>query len=112
MRASGMLRRLVGCGALAILGPVPADPSNRHADDTLAARLGRRLFFDARLSGDGKVSCATCHVPSQGFQDGRPLGPGDYAVEGMKFNMGGWWVVKFRVAADAGRDSVTFNLKL
>jgi hypothetical protein len=42
----------------------------------------------------------------------RPLGPGDYAVEGMKFNMGGWWVVKFRVAADAGRDSVTFNLKL
>ena len=42
----------------------------------------------------------------------RPLGPGDYAVDGMKFNMGGWWVVKFRVAADAGRDSVVFNLKL
>jgi hypothetical protein len=42
----------------------------------------------------------------------RPLGAGDYAVEGMKFNMGGWWVVKFRVAADAGRDSVVFNLKL
>ena len=42
----------------------------------------------------------------------RSLGAGDYAVEGMKFNMGGWWVVKFRVAADAGRDSVVFNLKL
>jgi hypothetical protein len=42
----------------------------------------------------------------------RPLGAGDYAVEGMKFNMGGWWVVKFRVAADAGRDSIVFNLKL
>ena len=42
----------------------------------------------------------------------RPLGPGDYAVDGMKFNMGGWWVVKFRVAGDAGRDSVVFNLKL
>ena len=42
----------------------------------------------------------------------RPLGPGDYAVEGMKFNMGGWWVVKFRVAADAGRDSVVFNIRL
>ena len=41
-----------------------------------------------------------------------PLGPGDYVVDGMKFNMGGWWVVKFRVAADAGRDSVVFNLKL
>ena len=42
----------------------------------------------------------------------RPLGAGDYAVEGMKFNMGGWWVVKFRVTGDAGRDSVVFNLKL
>jgi hypothetical protein len=42
----------------------------------------------------------------------RPLGAGDYAVEGMKFSMGGWWVVKFRVAGDGGRDSVVFNLKL
>ena len=42
----------------------------------------------------------------------RPLGAGDYAVEGMKFNMGGWWVVKFRVTVDGGPDSVVFNLKL
>ena len=42
----------------------------------------------------------------------RPLGNGDHAVEGMKFNMGGWWVVSFRVASPAGRDSVVFNLKL
>ena len=37
---------------------------------------------------------------------------GDYLVEGMKFNMGGWWVVKFRVDATAGNDSLVFNLKL
>ena len=42
----------------------------------------------------------------------RALGGGDHLVEGMKFNMGGWWVVTFRVSAAAGRDSVTFNLKL
>ena len=42
----------------------------------------------------------------------RPLGNGDYRVEGMKFNMGGWWVVKFRVNAAAGADSLVFNLKL
>ena len=30
----------------------------------------------------------------------------------MKFNMGGWWVVKFRVDAAAGNDSLVFNLKL
>ena len=42
----------------------------------------------------------------------RPLGNGDYRVEGMKFNMGGWWVVKFRVNAAAGADTLVFNLKL
>jgi hypothetical protein len=42
----------------------------------------------------------------------RALGNGDHLVEGMKFNMGGWWVVKFRVDAGAGRDSVVFNVKL
>ena len=42
----------------------------------------------------------------------RPLGAGDYAVEGMKFNMGGWWVVTFHVRAAGGADSLVFNLKL
>jgi hypothetical protein len=42
----------------------------------------------------------------------RALGNGDHLVEGMKFNMGGWWVVKFRVNASAGADSVVFNLSL
>ena len=40
------------------------------------------------------------------------LGDGEHLVEGMKFNMGGWWVVKFRVASAAGEDSVAFNLSL
>ena len=42
----------------------------------------------------------------------RPLGNGDHVVEGMKFNMGGWWIVKFRVDAAAGQDSLVFNVKL
>lgn len=33
--------------------------------------LGRRLFFDKRLSVDGTMSCATCHDPARGFSDGR-----------------------------------------
>jgi len=32
--------------------------------------LGRMLFFDRRLSGDGTMSCATCHIPEMGFSDG------------------------------------------
>ena len=42
----------------------------------------------------------------------KQLGNGEHIVDGMKFNMGGWWVVKFRVASALGPDSVTFNLKL
>src|SRR5215208_26434 len=62
--------------SLTSLGPLPADPSNRYADDSAAARLGHRLFFDTRLSATGEVSCASCHVPNQDFQDGRPRGVG------------------------------------
>jgi cytochrome c peroxidase len=41
-----------------------------------AAALGRRLFFDSRFSANGRVSCATCHQPELGFQDGVALGRG------------------------------------
>lgn len=52
------------------------DPSNRVADDDEAAQLGRRLFFDTRLSANGGVSCATCHKPERYFTDGLPTGQG------------------------------------
>jgi cytochrome c peroxidase len=34
--------------------------------------LGRNLFFDPRLSSNGKVSCATCHRPERAFAGGEP----------------------------------------
>ena len=58
------------------LGPAPADPTNRVADDRRAAEFGRKLFFDTRLSANGQVSCATCHNPDKEFQDGTPLARG------------------------------------
>jgi cytochrome c peroxidase len=33
--------------------------------------LGRRLFYDHRLSGNGKQACATCHLQKLAFTDGR-----------------------------------------
>jgi cytochrome c peroxidase len=45
------------------------DSSNRFADSPEAAALGKRLFEDKRLSGDGTVSCATCHVAEKAFAD-------------------------------------------
>jgi cytochrome c peroxidase len=58
------------------LEALPPDPTNRVADDPQAAELGRQLFFDTRLSANGRVACATCHKPEQEFQDGTPLANG------------------------------------
>lgn len=41
----------------------------------------------------------------------KDLGNGRYQVEGLKFNMGGWWELKFGFAG-AANDSVVFNLDL
>ncbi|MCP5073192.1 MAG: photosynthetic protein synthase I [Rhodobacteraceae bacterium] len=49
-------------------GPVPVAEV-----DAAKAALGKRLFFDARLSGDAAISCSTCHNPELGFADGLPL---------------------------------------
>jgi cytochrome c peroxidase len=49
----------------------PRDPSNAVSGDPAAIALGRRLFFDPRLSAGGAVACASCHVPARGWTDGR-----------------------------------------
>jgi hypothetical protein len=42
----------------------------------------------------------------------RSLGGGAYEIEGVRFNMGGWWEFKVTIATEAGADVVTFNLQL
>ena len=72
------------------LPPPPVDPTNAFGDRADAALLGQRLFFEPLFSGallspddngvhgslgkvgdTGKVSCASCHVPSAAFSDDR-----------------------------------------
>jgi cytochrome c peroxidase len=75
------------------LVPLPADPTNAHADDPAAAVLGKQLFFDTRFAGalgpyneqfgvdgalgasgdTGKVGCVSCHDPNNGGSDHRSL---------------------------------------
>ncbi len=62
--------------SLSSLEPLRADPSNQYSENRRAAVLGQRLFFETRLSGNGKVSCATCHLPAKDFQDALPLANG------------------------------------
>ncbi len=78
-----------GCGLseedwedLRTLGPlteeeaVPPSPTNAYAEDPGAALLGQALFFDERMSADGEISCASCHVPDNNFADIDPVSKG------------------------------------
>jgi len=69
-------RQLLTSLSLSALSELPVDPSNEVADSELAAELGHRLYFDTRLSGNGSVSCASCHKPELMFTDGLPLAVG------------------------------------
>jgi cytochrome c peroxidase len=61
----------------AFLGPLPKPPEPKDNPTTDAkVELGRRLYYDPRLSGNGAISCATCHNPALGFADGLPKGVG------------------------------------
>jgi len=52
----------------------PAPKYNKLENKKIA--LGKMLFFDPRLSGDGTMSCATCHNPKLGWADGLPKAHG------------------------------------
>ncbi|MBK9328005.1 MAG: hypothetical protein IPM95_01565 [Sphingobacteriales bacterium] len=43
-----------------------------YKDNPLYAELGKKLFFDKRLSADGSMSCGTCHQPQNFFTDRLP----------------------------------------
>lgn len=55
--------------------PVPAVPAGNPMSDAKVS-LGRRLFFDPRLSVTGRYSCASCHDPRRSFSDGLPRAVG------------------------------------
>ena len=46
--------------------------------------LGRRLFFDRRLSRDGSLACFSCHDPDRAFSDGRPIAVGVSGRQGRR----------------------------
>jgi len=60
--------------------PVPAD--NPLTVD--AVELGRLLFHDTRLSRDGLVSCASCHLQHLAFSDGQALSTGIEGRTGLR----------------------------
>ena len=69
-------KKVIRSLSLSSLPPLPPDPSNAYADNPKAIELGKKLFFDKRFSANGKVSCATCHIPEYSFTDRLALARG------------------------------------
>jgi cytochrome c peroxidase len=64
------------------LPPVPFPRENHPTADSVV--LGRRLFYDSRLSKDHSVSCASCHHPELGFKDARERSTGVAGARGRR----------------------------
>lgn len=61
---------LANDGTVAAREPEPIDPLPLSVDlDEHKVALGRKLFFDTRLSRDNSVSCASCHILEKGGAD-------------------------------------------
>jgi hypothetical protein len=66
---------------------------------------------DAKFVVDGGMPQHGHGLPTKPIVS-QPAGESYQLVQGMKFNMGGWWVVKLHINGSKGSDVVTFNLKL
>lgn len=79
--ASGGLRDLGGYVqsrynfGLPSWAPAPLEPEGNPTTPA-KVELGRRLFYDTRLSRDGTMSCSSCHRQELAFTDGRATSPG------------------------------------
>lgn len=65
---------------LQLFGPWPAvmqpDPGNEYSAQPWAEALGEQLFHSTSLSENQSISCASCHLPNQGFADGLAVARG------------------------------------
>jgi len=70
-----------------------------------------RVIDEANISIDGGMPEHGHGLPTRPRVT-RNLGDGMYEIEGVRFNMGGWWEFKLAIAGASGADTVTFNLDL
>lgn len=75
---------LVATAACALMAGCDLAEDRPAAAARAQRELGELLFFDARLSADGKISCASCHDPARHFADGRAVSSGVHGRHGTR----------------------------
>ena len=66
---------------------------------------------DAEIAVDGGMPQHGHGLPTAPQSAGH-IGDGRYRIEGVRFNMGGWWVLNFAISSPAGNDEAEFNIVL
>ena len=75
------IKKILSHGPWPVSATPAKDVTNRVSGNTDAIEFGTRLFFDQRLSGSGKVACASCHVAERNWTDNLKRGVGAAEVE-------------------------------
>ena len=70
-----------------------------------------RAIDEAHISIDGGMPQHGHGLPTRPRVTSH-LGDGTYEIDGVRFNMGGWWEFKLAIAGSRGADTITFNLDL
>jgi hypothetical protein len=90
-------------------GAVPV--GRLHAWTLHVARADGTPVTDATIAVDGDMPEHRHGLPTRPRVT-RHLGNGDYLLEGVKFQMGGWWVMNFDITADGRTERARFHLQL
>lgn len=72
---------VLGGSLIALHATTAPTPSPNQAP---LVALGKQLFFDVRLSADGKASCASCHQPEHAYTDNQPVARGVFGLTGTR----------------------------
>ncbi len=105
-------RASAGGRYVATLEPVePLRPRQMQTVLVVVRDADGRAIDEAQISIDGGMPQHGHGLPTRPRVT-RRLGDGVYEIEGVRFNMGGWWEFKLAIAGFSGADTVTFNLDL
>jgi hypothetical protein len=90
------------------IDPIPV--RRMHSWTVVLTTAQGKPVDEARITVSGGMPQHGHGLPTQPTVS--PQANGRYLVEGVKFNMGGWWTVTLHIDGAAGADDVTFNLSL
>lgn len=88
---------------------MPVDINQIHSWTLHLETPDGQAIVDAEVAIDGGMPQHNHGFPTSP-QVTENLGDGDYLVEGVRFNMTGWWEMKFDISANGQSDTITFNV--